>query len=151
MRSHNNSERHTGASFAPARAHADRLLTIATLAAMLAVLLIVATQKPVLSQGVALVRVDVAMVGKAHRASKLTGQNVVNEKNEKIGTLDDILITSDRKLFAIVQVGGVLGIGSHFVALPYESLVIDATGRRIELPGASKDELKKLAEFKYLT
>jgi hypothetical protein len=35
------------------------------------------------------------------------------------------------------------------VAVPYQSLVIDDAGKKIELPGASRDELKKLAEFKY--
>jgi hypothetical protein len=35
------------------------------------------------------------------------------------------------------------------VAVPYESLVIDDEGRTIQLPGASKDELKKLPELKY--
>jgi hypothetical protein len=35
------------------------------------------------------------------------------------------------------------------VVVPYESLQIDDTGQKITLPGASKDELKKLSEFNY--
>jgi hypothetical protein len=50
---------------------------------------------------------------------------------------------------ATLQVGGFLGIGAHLVAVPYESLIIDDEGSKIQLPGASKDELKKLPELKY--
>jgi hypothetical protein len=36
------------------------------------------------------------------------------------------------------------------VAVPYQSLVLDDAATKITLPGATKEELKKLAEFKYL-
>jgi hypothetical protein len=81
--------------------------------------------------------------------SKLTGSGITNEKNEKIGTIDDFVIARNRSLFAVLQVGGFLGVGGHLVAVPYDSLVIDDEGSKIQLPGASKDELKKLTEFKY--
>jgi PRC-barrel domain protein len=112
-------------------------------------LLMVAAPGPVLSQAVKLIIVDVNVVAQGYRVSKLTGNSITNEKNERIGTLDDFVIGRDRSLFAVLQVGGFLGIGSHFVAVPYESLVIHDETRKIELPGASKEELKKLAEFKY--
>jgi hypothetical protein len=54
-------------------------------------------------------------------------------------------------MFAVLQVGGFLGLGKHLVAVPYESLQIDDDGKKIVLPDASKDELKTLAEFKYPT
>ena len=94
-------------------------------------------------------KVDVALVDKGYRVSKVMGQTVVNDKNEKIGTLDDVILGQDRRMYAVLQVGGFLGMGGHLVAVPYESLKIADDGRKIELPGASKDELKKLAEFKY--
>ncbi|MET0676718.1 MAG: PRC-barrel domain-containing protein [Bradyrhizobium sp.] len=83
--------------------------------------------------------------------SKLIGNSVVNDKNEKIGTVDDLIADKDKKQlsFAVLQVGGFLGMGAHLVAVPYDSLVIDDTGRTITLPGASKDELKKLSQFNY--
>jgi len=75
---------------------------------------------------------------------------VINDKNEKIGTLDDVIADKDKKLsLAVLQVGGFLGLGRHLVVVPYDSLVIDETGQKITLPGASKDELKKLSEFNY--
>jgi hypothetical protein len=46
-------------------------------------------------------------------------------------------------------VGGILGINSHFVAVPYQSLQINEVPTKIVLPGASKEALKNLPEFKY--
>jgi sporulation protein YlmC with PRC-barrel domain len=107
---------------------------------------------PALSQaGVALVKVDLSIVAKGYRMSKLIGSAVINDKNEKIGTLDDIVADKDKKQlsFAVLQVGGFLGLGGRLVVVPFENLVIDDQGQKITLPGASKDELKKLSEFNY--
>ena len=104
---------------------------------------------PVLSQGVQLVVVDVHAVADGYRASKLIGSNVVNDQNEKVGTIEDIIIGRDRVLFAVLQVGGFLHLGGYMVAVPYQSLVLDETGSKIKLPGATQEALKKLPEFKY--
>jgi sporulation protein YlmC with PRC-barrel domain len=107
---------------------------------------------PALPQaGVQLVKVDLSVVAKGYRMSKLIGSSVTNEKSEKIGTVDDVIADKDKKQlsFAVLQVGGFLGVGGHLVAVPYDSLVIDDTGQKITLPGASKDELKKLSQFNY--
>jgi hypothetical protein len=124
-----------------------------TLLVMLALfgLLLISNTKPVQSQGVQLVKVDVAVVAQGYRLSTLVGTDVTNDKNEKIGSLDDIIVDRSRALFAVLQVGGFLGIGGRLVAVPYEALVIDESGKKIQLPGASKEQLQKLAEFKYRT
>jgi sporulation protein YlmC with PRC-barrel domain len=106
---------------------------------------------PVFPQGVELLRVDVSVVAKGYRASKLLGSSVVNDKNEKIGSLDDIIIDRNQVMFAVLQVGGFLGLGGRLVAVPYKTLVIDDEGKKIELPGATKEALRGLAEFKYAT
>jgi hypothetical protein len=98
---------------------------------------------------VALVVVDVVAVADGYRVSKLRGTTVINPANEKIGSLDDLIVGKDRVLFAIIQVGGFLGIGSHLVAVPYTSLQISDDGKHIVLPGAMKEQLKSLPEFKY--
>jgi sporulation protein YlmC with PRC-barrel domain len=97
----------------------------------------------------AVVIVDVKAVAKGLRTSKLVGKTVVNDKNEQIGTIDDLIIDRDRVLFAVLQVGGFLGIGGRLVAVPYESLVVDEAGNKITLPGATRDQLTKLPEFNY--
>ena len=101
------------------------------------------------AQAVRLVAVDVMAVGEGYRMSKLTGRNVQNDKDERIGTVDDFIVTKDRKLFAILQVGGFLGLGGHLIAIPYEDLNISADGQKITLAGASKEAVKSLPEFKF--
>jgi hypothetical protein len=61
------------------------------------------------SQAVELVVVNVKAVARGYRTSKLKGTNVTNDKNEKIGEIDDIIIGRDKVLFAILQVGGSSG------------------------------------------
>ncbi len=104
---------------------------------------------PSRSQAVEIVKVDVTVVAGGVRVSKLIGSDVVNEKNETIGSIDDIIVDRNRVLFTVLQVGGFLGLGAHLVAVPYDALKVDGAKGRIELPGASRDELEKLAEFKY--
>jgi hypothetical protein len=163
MRSNSKQNSATGAAsiwaacYAPAHhrggrasARTKRLVTFVAIAAMCVLFLIIANSRPVLSQGVQIVRLDVAVVAKGYRVSKLIGTTVTNDKNEKIGSLDDVIIgRGDRALFGVLQVGGFLGLGARLVAVPYESLKIDDESRKIELPGASAEELKKLPEFKY--
>ena len=107
---------------------------------------------PALPQaGVSLVKVDLSVVAQGYRLSKVIGSSVINDKNEKIGTIDDLIVDKDKKQlnFVVLQVGGFLGLGGHLVAVPFDSLVIDDKAQKIRLPGASKDELKKLSEFNY--
>jgi hypothetical protein len=83
-----------------------------------------------------------------NRASKIVGAPVYNEQDEKIGNIDDLIIGPDHSVsFAIVSIGGFLGLGSRLVAIPIEQLR-EEQGRFI-LPGATKEALVKLPEFKY--
>jgi sporulation protein YlmC with PRC-barrel domain len=108
------------------------------------------TTRPASPQaGVELIKVDLSVVAKGYRMSKLIGSSVSNDKAEKIGTLDDVVADKKQLNFAVLQVGGFLGLGGHLVVVPYENLVIDDAGQKITLPGATKDALKKLSEFNY--
>jgi len=124
--------------------------TIGALAGLTLAVMLTFTTSPARPQaGVSLVKVDLSVVGQGYRMSKLLGSSVSNDKSEKIGTLDDVISDKKQLNFAILQVGGFLGLGGHLVAVPYESLVIDDKGQKITLPGASKEALKNLAEFHY--
>jgi sporulation protein YlmC with PRC-barrel domain len=132
-------------------ASARRFLASAAVVVMLGLLPVAISPRLAVTQEVNLVKVDVSVVGKGLRASKLAGNTVVNDKNETIGKLDDIIVGPDRSLFAVLQVGGFLGLGSRLVAVPYDSLHIeekDGKVEKVELPGASRDQLKQLAEFR---
>jgi hypothetical protein len=57
------------------------------------------------------------------RASKVIGVNVYNEANEKIGDIQEIIIDKSAKVDNVVLgVGGFLGMGEHYVAVPMEKL-----------------------------
>jgi sporulation protein YlmC with PRC-barrel domain len=115
-------------------------------------LAVVLATGPALPQAtVSLVKVDLSVVAQGYRMSKMIGTQVINDKNEKIGSIDDVIADKDKKQlsFAVLQVGGFLGMGGRLVAIPFDSLVIEEKGQKITLPGATKDELKKLSEFNY--
>jgi sporulation protein YlmC with PRC-barrel domain len=102
------------------------------------------------ARGAQLVEVDAKPLAEAYRASRLIGASVVNDKNEKIGSVDDLIVTpGDRVLFAVISVGGFLGINGRLVAVPYSSLTVDEKGGKVTLPGATKDALTKLPAFHY--
>src|ERR1700736_1902429 len=118
-------------------------------AALVSAMLVSSLPTPVLPQDIHLVVVDVHEVAEGSRARKLIGSSVVNDQNEKIGTIEDIIIGKDKVLFAVLQVGGFLHIGGRMVAVPFQSLVLEDNGTKIKLPGATQEALKKLPEFKY--
>jgi sporulation protein YlmC with PRC-barrel domain len=57
------------------------------------------------------------------RSSKLIGVNVYNDSNEKIGDINELIIDKSGKVDDVVLgVGGFLGMGEHYVAVPMEKL-----------------------------
>ena len=57
------------------------------------------------------------------RASKLIELNVYNNNNEKIGDINEILVTSDGKVSGVViGAGGFLGMGEHDVLVKLDQL-----------------------------
>ena len=100
-------------------------------------------------QTVQLPKVDITQVSAGYRASKVIGSTVVNDVNESIGAVDDLLVSPDgTAAYAVLSVGGFLGMGSKLVVVPYGSLKL---GDKLVLPGGSKDGLSNLPEFKYAT
>lgn len=92
--------------------------------------------------------IDVKVVAKGLRASMITGSYVYNSAEENIGLIDDLMIGDDNRVeYAILSIGGFLGLGSHLVAVPFGSLAFGED--RIYLPGATREELKRLPKFDY--
>jgi sporulation protein YlmC with PRC-barrel domain len=57
------------------------------------------------------------------RASKVVGLSVYNNDNENVGSINDLLTDKNGNIKAIVlSVGGFLGVGSHYVAVPFEKV-----------------------------
>lgn len=102
--------------------------------------------------GVAVVEMD-AIIGGWSVQKDVLKKAIVNDAKEKIGTVSDIIFapSADGKLphasFAIIGVGGFLGIGKHDVAIPMEQIKLQ--GKQLVLPGATKEALKALPAFEY--
>ena len=82
------------------------------------------------------------------RASKVIGLPVHIAGDEKVGTIDDLVMTEGNKVtVAVVSMGGVLGLGSKLVAMPFDQLKFEAD--KVMLPGVTKDALNAMPSFVY--
>ncbi|MBF0166832.1 MAG: PRC-barrel domain-containing protein [Alphaproteobacteria bacterium] len=94
--------------------------------------------------------IDVRAVSSGYRASKVLGANVTNEANEVLGKVDDLIVSKyEGSIYAVLSVGGYLGIGDKLIAVRYEDLRPSSDGRGVMLKGATKEGLKALPEFVY--
>ena len=79
---------------------------------------------------------------------QILGKPVYNDKSEKVGDVDDLIIAPDSaSSYAIIGVGGFLGLGERQVAVPANHL--KHTEGRIVLPGATKEALQAMPSFQY--
>jgi sporulation protein YlmC with PRC-barrel domain len=79
---------------------------------------------------------------------QVLGRDVFTTQGEKIGSIDDLIIAPDKSVsYAIVGVGGFLGVATHDVAVPVSQLKQQAG--RIVLPGATKEAVKAMPKFEY--
>ncbi|HVZ08856.1 PRC-barrel domain-containing protein [Rhodopila sp.] len=123
---------------------------LATLA--VAIMIVAAFGGPALAQGtpqtVVLMKVDPQSLATGFRASKIIGSSVANEANQTIGTIDDLIVTPGGQApYAVLSVGGFLGIGSKYVVVPVTALKM--VKDKVELPGGSRQALEGLPAFKY--
>jgi hypothetical protein len=119
-----------------------------------AALLAASLASPALAQGtqqtVSLMQVDPATLATGYRTSKVVGSTVVNEANVPVGTIDDLIVTPNEKVpFAVLSVGGFLGIGTKFVVVPFSELQMQ--DHKVVLTGATKASLNALPAFTYKT
>ena len=89
---------------------------------------------------------DVAMGWSAKR--QVLGQPVFNDLNDRIGDVDDIIISPDKSIsYAIINAGVFLHIEKHDVAVPVSQLKL--VEGKLVLPGATRDALQASPEFEY--
>jgi sporulation protein YlmC with PRC-barrel domain len=135
----------------------NKILTTALVASLFTTGLYAESNKTVVPEageapvvGGAIISVSVqALATTGYRASKLLGAKVYNENNDTIGSIDDFIVAGDKEVsFAIISVGGFLGLGARLVAVP-ASLFKGNSAEHITLPKATKDDLVALPAFTY--
>ena len=100
----------------------------------------------VVKLGVAVAEAELVAAG--YRARKLIGAAVYNDQDQRVGKIEDLVIAPDGKVsVAVIDVGGFLGVAAHRVAIPVEQF--SKIHPKVVLPGATKQALKELPEFKY--
>ena len=127
-----------------------RVMVLASAAMIGVALLSGGAGAQVTPQTVDLAKVDVHTLAAGYRASMVIGSSVINDANESIGKIDDLLVSPDGKQpYAVLSIGGFLGMGTHLVVVPYAALKF--ADKKVMLPGGTKEGLKMLPEFKYAT
>lgn len=78
------------------------------------------------------------------RMANYVGQPVVNAAGEKIGTVYDVLFSKDGRISTVViGVGGILGMGSKLVAIPFETVTYsEKDGSRVIMVPLTMEALK---------
>ena len=80
----------------------------------------------------------------------LLGKAVYNEAGQKVGKVEDLIISPDKNVsYVIVGAGGFIGIGRHDVAIPVTQIQ-DKAGKLV-MAGATKDMIKAMPKFTYTT
>lgn len=80
----------------------------------------------------------------------LLGKTIYNDAGQKVGNVDDLIISPNKNVsYVIVGAGGFVGIGRHDVAIPVTQIQ-DQAGKLV-MPGATKNTIKSMPEFAYVT
>jgi sporulation protein YlmC with PRC-barrel domain len=97
--------------------------------------------------GTTVIEMEAVFVGWSARKDVL-GKPVVNEQSEQIGKVDDLIIRPDNAVsYAIIGIGGFLGVGKRDVAIPMQQIKLQ--NGMLVLPGATKEALRALPPFEY--
>jgi hypothetical protein len=79
---------------------------------------------------------------------QILGQPVFNDKDERVGSIDDIIIAPDKAVsYAVINAGGFTGLTKHNVAVPVSKLKL--VDKKLVLAGATKEALKASPPFEY--
>jgi len=94
---------------------------------------------------------DAMQAADEYRTSKLVGSKVYNEANENIGSIEDIVLKADGAMDEVVlSVGGFLGIGDKFVAVPFSDLRIAPDGNSFKvIINGTKETLRAVPDYKF--
>lgn len=92
--------------------------------------------------------VQSSLIASGWRVSKLKKATVYNDTNQKIGKIEDFIVTKDGALtFAVVNLGRFPGRGTYMVAIPTNDF--SQIVPKVILPGKTKADLRKLPRFEY--
>jgi len=99
------------------------------------------------AQEVGLTPLETTEVAKGYRAETLRLKQVVNEKNETIGRINDFIFGKDGNIYVVLAVGDLSGLSGHLIAISFRNLTLDDPSGYIVLPRANRAALEKLPVY----
>ena len=126
------------------------LRTAATVALLMAPTAVLAESAPKVGESILGIEVNITKVAATgYSANALIGAPVRNDKNTEIGSVHDLIVATDGEVsLAIVEVGGFLGVGSKWVAVPAD-LFKPGSKNEVILAGATQAALEQMPSFRY--
>jgi len=91
---------------------------------------------------------QVTPIGKANKTSSLIGMDVRNSQNEKLGEIKDMVVDlhSGKVAYVVLSVGGFLGIGDKYIAIPPSAFSVAPDQDKLVL-NADKAKLQNAPSF----
>ncbi len=84
-------------------------------------------------------------------ADQLIGKSISNDQNQDLGTVKDLLFSTDGELeYIVLSEGGVLGVGGDLIPIPFASVQDDLNfqGDNILIANLTEDRVKSAPKFK---
>ncbi|WP_447044730.1 PRC-barrel domain-containing protein [Vreelandella sp. H-I2] len=86
------------------------------------------------------------------RADNLMDAEVFGENEEEIGSVENVLVTQDNKIAAIIaQVGGLWDIGDTHVLVPWDEVELHEDGVRVPVTEENAEDYGLFASGEYIT
>jgi hypothetical protein len=118
-------------------------------AIMSLVIAVGAADAPAQTAGFSVSKTETVQVANGWSAKKaILGKDVYNDAGDKVGEINDLIVAPGKWVsYAIVGVGGFLGMGEHEIAVRVSKF--KQVSGKIVLSGATKDALKAAPKFEY--
>jgi putative membrane protein len=84
--------------------------------------------------------------GQTVSIENLLGANVVNAKGDDVAEIEDVVLDQSGKYYAVLSVGGFLGIGEKKVAVPLDELQL-GKDKAYLMTAETEDQLKQMPEY----
>lgn len=81
------------------------------------------------------------------RAEEIIGQEVINQNGEEVGDVEDLVVRrGDGEIYAVIGVGGFLGLGEKSIAVPFSELDVQKD-QVVFMSQQSEDQLEEMPEY----
>jgi PRC-barrel domain len=99
------------------------------------------------AQEIGLTPLEATELAKGYSADALKLREVVNDKHDRIGRINDFIFGKDGNIYVALAVDDSTGLSGHVVAVGLRQFKLDDSPDYAVLPGASRAALAKLPVY----